>query len=67
MARTPAKRAKKSAPVKRAARVERVPSEIEKLLKSLEDKIGEHPALAEAILKLENALSILTVKTGGLL
>jgi hypothetical protein len=37
------------------------------LLKSLEDKIGEHPALAEAILKLENALSILTVKTGGLL
>jgi hypothetical protein len=37
------------------------------LLKSLEDKIGEHPALAEAILRLENALSILTVKTGGLL
>ena len=37
------------------------------LLKSLEEKIGEHPALAEAILKLENALSILTVKTGGLL
>lgn len=37
------------------------------LLKSLKDKIGEHPVLAEAILKLENALSILTVKTGGLL
>ena len=37
------------------------------LLKSLEEKIGEHPVLAEAILKLENALSILTVKTGGLL
>jgi hypothetical protein len=37
------------------------------LLKSLEDKIGEHPLLAEAILKLENALSILTIKTGALL
>jgi hypothetical protein len=37
MARTPAKRAKKSAPVKRAARVERVLSEIEKLLRSPED------------------------------
>jgi hypothetical protein len=37
MPRTPAKCAKKSAPVKRAARVERVPSEIEKLQKSLED------------------------------
>lgn len=37
------------------------------LLKSLQEKVGEHPALAEAILKLENALSILTIQTGGLL
>lgn len=37
------------------------------LLKALQQRIGEHPELAEAILKLENALSILTVKTGGLL
>ena len=37
------------------------------LLKSLEEMVGEHPVLAEAILKLENALSILTIKTGGLL
>jgi hypothetical protein len=29
MARTPAKRAKKAAPVKRAARVERAPSEMD--------------------------------------
>lgn len=36
-------------------------------LKALQQRIGEHPELAEAILKLENALSILTVKTGGLL
>jgi hypothetical protein len=37
------------------------------LLKALQERIGEHPELAEAILKLENALSVLTVKTGGLL
>jgi hypothetical protein len=37
------------------------------LLKSLEETIGEHPVLAEAIFKLENALSILTIKTGALL
>jgi hypothetical protein len=37
------------------------------LLKTLEDKIGQHPELAEAITKLEVALSILTVKTGGML
>ena len=36
-ARTPAKRAKKAAPVKRAARVERASSEMDKLLKALED------------------------------
>lgn len=37
------------------------------LLKALQQRIGEHPELAQAILKLESALSILTVKTGGLL
>jgi hypothetical protein len=37
------------------------------LLTSLKEKIGEHPELAEAITELEMALSILTVKTGGLL
>ncbi len=37
------------------------------LLKALQDKIGEHPELAEAITKLEMALSILTVKTGAML
>jgi hypothetical protein len=37
------------------------------LLKSLEEKIGEHPVLAEAIRKLENALSLLTIETGGML
>ena len=37
------------------------------LLKTLQEKIGQHPELAEAITKLEVALSILTVKTGGML
>lgn len=37
------------------------------LLTTLQKRIGEHPELAKAILKLETALSILTVKTSGLL
>jgi hypothetical protein len=37
------------------------------LLQALRRRIGEHPELAEAIVKLETALSILTVKTGGML
>jgi hypothetical protein len=38
----------------------------QELLKSLQKKVGEHPELAEAIRKLESALNILTVKTGGI-
>jgi hypothetical protein len=37
------------------------------LLNSLRRRIGEHPELAQAITKLETALSMLTVKTGGML
>lgn len=37
------------------------------LLKSLQGKLGQHPELEEAIVKVEMALSILTVKTAGLL
>lgn len=36
-------------------------------LKTLHERIGEHPELSEAIVDLEMALSILTVNTGGLL
>jgi hypothetical protein len=36
------------------------------LLTTLRKRIGEHPELAEAITKLETALSVLTVKTGGM-
>ena len=38
-----------------------------KILEALQKKIGEHPELGAAITKLEMALNILGVKTGGLL
>jgi len=41
-------------------------SSAHELLTSLRRRIGEHPELQEAITKLEMALSILTVKTGGM-
>ncbi len=37
------------------------------LLKILQTKIGEHPEIREAVNKLEMALAILGVQTGGLL
>ena len=37
------------------------------LLENLRAKVGEHPELADAILKLEMALNVLTIKTGALL
>jgi hypothetical protein len=37
------------------------------ILKTLQDKIGKHPEIGEAITKLEMALNILAVKTGGVL
>jgi hypothetical protein len=37
------------------------------ILKALQEEIGEHPELGAAILKLEMALNILTIKTGGLM
>jgi hypothetical protein len=38
-----------------------------RMMKSLQDRIGEHPELSEAIREVELALSILTVKTAGFL
>jgi hypothetical protein len=38
-----------------------------RLLKVLQDKIGEHPEIGQAVNKLEMALAILEVKTGGML
>lgn len=37
------------------------------LLKTLQAKIGEHPEIGEAVNKLELALAILGVQTGGML
>lgn len=37
------------------------------LLKSLQAKIGEHPEIREAVNKLEMALAVLGVQTGGML
>jgi hypothetical protein len=37
------------------------------LLKTLQERMGQHPELDEAITKLELALSALTLQTGGLL
>jgi hypothetical protein len=37
------------------------------ILKSLQEKIGEHPEIGAAITKLEMALNVLAVNTGGLL
>jgi hypothetical protein len=39
----------------------------QQLLKALQTRIGKHPELGEAILKLEMALNTLTIKTGGML
>jgi hypothetical protein len=38
-----------------------------RLLKTLQDKIGEHPEIGQAVNKLEMALAILEVQTGGML
>ena len=37
------------------------------ILKDLQQKVGNHPELGEAITTLEMALNILAVQTGGLL
>ncbi len=42
-------------------------SSAHELLNALRKRIGEHPELAQAITKLETALNMLTVKTGGML
>jgi hypothetical protein len=37
------------------------------LLKALQGKVAEHPEIGQAIHKLEEALAILEVQTGGML
>lgn len=42
-------------------------SSANEILKALQEKIGTHPEIGAAITKLEMALNILAVKTGGVL
>jgi hypothetical protein len=42
-------------------------AEAHSLLQTLRAELNEHPGLEEAIAKLEEALNILSVKSGGLL
>jgi hypothetical protein len=42
-------------------------AEAQRLLKTLQKQLGQHPELEEAIVRLELALSALTLQTGGLL
>ncbi len=37
------------------------------LLKALQENLGEHPEIGEAVTKLEMALNVLAIKTGGVL
>ncbi len=60
MARTPAKRAKKAAPVKRTTRVDHAPSKMDKLLTSLEDL--SVTALRKVV---ERATTLIAQKTEG--
>lgn len=60
---TPSVRNPEQDPPQAAAHIEGA----HQILKTLQEKIGEHPELSTAILKLEIALNILTVKTGALL
>jgi hypothetical protein len=39
----------------------------QQILKALQQKIGEHPEIGAAITKLEMALNVLAIQTGGLL
>jgi hypothetical protein len=39
----------------------------QQILKALQQKIGEHPEIGAAITKLEMALNVLGIETGGLL
>jgi hypothetical protein len=39
----------------------------QKILRALQEKIGEHPEIGTAITRLEMALNALAIQTGGLL
>jgi hypothetical protein len=54
-------------PEKSASKAAAHIADAHQLLKNLQEQLGKHPELEEAIEKLELALSALTLQTGGLL
>lgn len=58
---------KPASPQSRANEAAKHVAEAQSLLQNLRHELDEHPAIEEAILKLEMALSILTTKSGGML
>ena len=56
----------KSVDVRAPQAVEHV-TKANNLLKALQEKIGEHPEIGQAIHNLEMALAVLEVQTGGML
>ena len=60
---TPSEPRPKQDPAQAAEHVARA----HQILKGLQEKVGDHPELGEAITKLEMALNILAIQTGGLL
>lgn len=57
----------KSNPEKKPTEAEIHIKSAQQILKSLQEKMGQHPEIGAAITKLEMALNVLAVETGGLL
>jgi hypothetical protein len=60
---TQSERNPESDPAKAAAHIQSA----QKILRALQEKIGEHPEIGAAITRLELALNDLAIQTGGLL
>jgi hypothetical protein len=54
-------------PEPNSAKAEAHIASAQQILKALQEKIGEHPEIGAAILKLEMALNALAIQTSGLL
>ncbi|MGA2019223.1 MAG: hypothetical protein ABSH02_01440 [Candidatus Sulfotelmatobacter sp.] len=60
---TPSERNPESKPAEAEAHIKSA----HQILKALQEKIGVHPEIGAAITKLEMALNVLAIKTGGML
>jgi hypothetical protein len=57
----------KSNPDQKSTEAEAHIKSAHQILKGLQEKMGQHPEIGAAITKLEMALNVLAVETGGLL